>query len=148
MAASRLLSRIVVLGVSSVACAVGAPHPAVAAAGAPVHIEAVTSFDEGTANTFTSDIAGCESGTVTEGRVAVSRGRGPVNSFSGEKVFACAGGGTFTLQLAARFPVGPGSVGTWALTGSDGLGLTSAHGKLVGYGIPEGILDVYDGTLH
>ncbi len=84
---------------------------------------------------------------MTEGRVAVSRGRGPVNSFSGQKIFACDDGGTFTLQLTARFPVGPGSVGTWALTSTDGLGLSSGNGKLVGYGTADGILDVYDGTV-
>ena len=147
MAASRLLTRIVVLGVSSVVCAVVAPHQAVAA-GAPVHIVAVTSFEEGAVNTFTANIEGCESGTVTEGRVRIGGGRGPYGVFNGEKVFACGSGETFTLHLNARFPIFPGSAGTWSLvSASDGLGLTSASGKLVGTGSPDGIVDVYDGTL-
>ena len=148
MAASRLLTKVVVLGVSSVVCAVAAPHQAVAAAGAPVHIEAVTSFDEGAVNTFTSDIDGCASGTVTEGRVRIGGGRGPYGVFNGEKIFTCESGETFTLHLNARFPIEPGSAGTWSLvSASDGLGLRSASGKLVGTGTPDGILDVYDGTL-
>ncbi len=148
MAASRLLTKVVVLGVSAVVCAVVAPHQAVAAASAPVHIEAVTSFDEGAVNTFTSDIVGCESGTVTEGRVTIGGGRGPYGVFNGEKVFACDSGETFTLHLNARFPIEPGSAGTWSLvSASDGLGLRSASGRLVGFGTPDGILDVYDGTL-
>jgi hypothetical protein len=148
MAASRLLTKVVVLGVSAVVCAVAAPHQAVAAAGAPVHIEALTSFDEGAVNTFTSTIVGCESGTVTEGHVQFGGGRGPYGIFNGDKIFACDSGETFTLHLNARFPAGPGSVGSWSLlSASDGLGLTSASGKLVGSGTPDGILDVYDGTL-
>jgi hypothetical protein len=138
-----------VLGVSGVVCcAVGAPQPAAAAAGAPVHIEAVTSFEEGAVNTFTSTIDGCESGSVTEGRVRIGGGRGPFGIFSGEKIFACDSGETFTLHLNARFPVGPGSVGNWSLlSASDDLGLSSASGKLVGFGTDTGVLDVYDGTL-
>jgi hypothetical protein len=143
----HLVRTALVLGVSSVVGAVVAPHQAVAAAGAPVHIEAVTSFAPDAVNTFTSNIDGCVSGTVTEGRVTVSRGRGSLNVFNGEKLFACTDGGGFTLQLNARFPVGPGSLGTWALTGSSGLDLSSASGKLVGYGTADGILDVYDGSL-
>jgi hypothetical protein len=148
MAAAGLLTKVVALGVPAViACVVSAPHQALAATGSPVHIEVATSFDPTAVNTFTADITGCASGTVTERRVTVSQGRGAHNVFNGEKVFACAAGGTFTLQLNARYPVGPGSVGTWSLTGSSGLGLTSGSGKLVGYGTPDGILDVYDGTF-
>jgi len=65
MAASRLLTKVVVLGVSAVVCAVAAPHQAVAAAGAPVHIEALTSFDEGAVNTFTSTISAQRDGSPT-----------------------------------------------------------------------------------
>ncbi|MEO7979934.1 MAG: hypothetical protein ABI807_03420 [Sporichthyaceae bacterium] len=59
MTPRQLARKAFVLGISGVVCcAVAAPQPAAAAAGAPVHIEAVTSFTPGAVSTFTSDIDG------------------------------------------------------------------------------------------
>ena len=148
MAAARLLGKVLVLGVSAVVCCVGVAAPVTAASGTTVHIEADTSFDPTAVNTFTSDIADCESGAVTEERVLFGGGRGPFGTFTGRKVFACDSGETFTLLLNARFPVGPGSVGSWTvLSASDGLDFSRGSGKLLGFGSDDGVLDVYDGTV-
>lgn len=119
-----------------------------AAAGAPVHMEVMTSFSSDTA-TFTADLDGCESGSVTNRRVGFPPSRG-IGVFTGNKQFACSGDqGGFDVKLTARFPVGSGSAGTWAVQSSWGtMAELRASGSLVGFGSADGILDVYDGTVH
>ena len=115
-----------------------------ASAAQPVHIEASEPFD-GSQATFVSNLDGCESGTVSNGRISVA-GTPLFGIFNGFKHFTCADGSEFTIRLQARFGEG-GSTGTWAFVG----GTYSGRGTLVG--IPfdpsegEGITDVYDGTL-
>jgi hypothetical protein len=117
------------------------------AAGNSVEIVAHTSFVE-PVSPFESTLPGCEDGTVTGGRTAFPPTRG-IGVFSGIKVFTCAGDeGGFSIQLSARFPVGPGSVGTWSVQSSWGsMAGLRASGKLVGYGTATGVDDVYTGTL-
>ncbi|GAA1475685.1 hypothetical protein GCM10009623_01310 [Nocardioides aestuarii] len=116
-------------------------HATPAEAAEAVHIEAATVFDGSAA--FTSNLDGCESGTVENGsfRVQGSRNSGIFNGF---KVFTCASGDEFVIRLQARFGEG-GSTGTWAFTG----GSYAGNGTLVGipFAVGEGITDVYDGTL-
>jgi hypothetical protein len=139
---------------SLVSAAAAAPVLAVTApAGAAqlVHIEAQTSFSE-PVSPFSSDIDGCEAGTVENGRSTFPPSRG-LGTFAGLKVFTCLDGsevvGSFTLQLAAHFPVGSGSAGRWTVVDSSGsaAGLR-ASGSVIGTGAAYGILDVYDGTVH
>lgn len=112
-----------------------------ASAAEPVHIEAATPFD-GQA-TFVSNLEGCESGTVTDGRFSVA-GTPGFGIFNGFKEFSCDGGGGFTIRLQATFGE-TGSTGTWAFVGGDLVG----GGTLVGvpFEVGEGITDIYDGTL-
>ena len=119
-----------------------------AAAGQSVRLEVMTSFTSDTAP-FTGDLAGCESGTVTNGPGVLPPSRG-IGVFVGIKHFACAGDqGGFDVLLSARFPIAPGSVGTWAVQSSWGtMAGLRASGRLVGFGTDGGILDVYDGTVH
>ena len=121
-------------------------NPAMAA-GESVGIVAHTSFDEPVSQ-FESTLAGCGDGTVVGGRTAVPPSRG-IGVFSGIKEFTCSGGeGGFAVQLNARFPVGPGSVGTWAVQSAWGsMAGLRASGKLMGFGTATGIDDVYTGTL-
>jgi hypothetical protein len=139
--ASVMLTAAAIVGVGGMA------SPATAATGTSVHIEAITHFDPEIQNTFTSNIAGCEAGTVQDGRAAFPPSRG-LGVFAGKKVFTCNEGGGFTLQLSARFPVGPGSVGQWAVVDSSGqlAGLTGS-GSLLGFAEDDVITDVYDGTI-
>lgn len=121
-------------------------NPAMAA-GESVEIVAHTSFVEPVSQ-FESSLAGCEDGTVVGGRTAVPPTRG-IGVFSGIKEFTCSGGeGGFAIQLNARFPVDPGSVGTWAVQSAWGsMAGLRASGKLMGFGTATGIDDVYTGTL-
>jgi hypothetical protein len=115
-----------------------------ASAAQPVHIEATTPFGDGPA-TFVSNLAGCESGTVTEGRVSGGNAKSPrFGIFNGFKVFSCDGGGEFTLRLQAKFDE-TGSRGSWAFVGGEYAG----NGTLVGepFEVGAGITDIYDGTL-
>ena len=121
-----------------------------ASAAESVHIEAETSFSN-PVSPFTSDLDGCEEGTVENGRFTAPANRG-LGTFSGVKEFTCLDGdvevGGFSVRLTAHFPVGPGSIGWWSVVDSwgtvDGL---RANGTLVGFGNDDGLLDVYDGTI-
>jgi hypothetical protein len=122
-----------------------------ASAAQTVRIVADTSFID-PVSPFTSDIDGCETGTVENGRFSNPPSRG-LGTFAGLKEFSCLDEsddvvGTFTVQLAAHFPVGPGSAGRWTVIDSSGSveGL-HASGSVIGYGAEFGILDVYDGTI-
>ena len=146
------------IALSAVAVVVpGMSMAAPAAAAESVHIEAATSFSD-PVSLFTSDLDGCDWGTVENGRFAAPPSRG-LGTFSGAKVFTClvgdmadvehaVGVGGFTLHLTAHFPVGPGSIGRWSVVDSwgsvDGM---RANGSLVGEGNDEGINDIYDGTI-
>ena len=107
-----------------------------------VHITAHEVF--GGASTFTSTIPGCASGTVTTVGDHTSFVR-PFGKFTGFKVFECSAGGRFVIRLSAKFGE-TGSTGTWAFVG--GVGGLAGGGTLVGTPAPpDGITDVYDGTL-
>ena len=118
-----------------------------AAAGEPVHIESATTISDPAAD-FTSTIEGCESGTVENGRFSLAF-TPRFGIFNGSKVFSCGeSDGGFVVRLQAKFSEA-GSTGTWAITRSWGsqAGLHGA-GTLVGEPLPpDGILDIYDGTL-
>jgi len=142
------MRRMVVSGTTLAAAAaatflVAAP----AAAGEAVHIEAATTIADPAAG-FTSTIEGCESGTVENGRFSLAF-TPRFGVFNGFKVFSCGDtDGGFVVRLQAKFGEA-GSTGTWAITRSWGsqAGLHGA-GTLVGEPLPpDGILDIYDGTL-
>ena len=128
---------------AGVLAVLGPMAPATAAT--PVHIEASEPFVEGSEATFVSNLDGCESGTVENGRLSVA-GTPSFGIFNGFKHFTCADGSEFTIRLQARFGEG-GSTGTWAFVG----GTYAGSGTLVGTPFPEeegpGITDVYDGTM-
>ena len=88
----------------------------------------------------------CSSGGVTDGGAHVQFAR-PLGVFAGFKVFDCNSGAGFVVRLNALFGSN-GSTGTWAVVDAWGslAGLTG-EGKLTGYPISGGILDMYTGTL-
>ena len=133
---SRLGTAAVTVGMT---LAVGLSIQASASAAEPVHIEVATSFVG--PSYFTSNLDGCSSGEVFDdrGRLAGSRNFGIFNGF---KVFECDEGGSFTIRLHATFD-DSGAVGTWAFVGGDYVG----NGRLVGTPVPDGITDVYVGTV-
>ena len=126
------------------AAAITATTAPATAAGA-VHIDAREIFDGG--STFTSDIPGCGSGTVTNGSNSQVHGGPRFGKFNGFKIFECAGGDVFVVRLSAKFG-DTGSTGTWSIVdGSGDVADLRGSGTLVGTPIPDGINDVYDGTL-
>jgi hypothetical protein len=96
---------------------------------------------------FTSVLASCASGTVTNDHVHVQFTK-PQGIFNGSKVFVCDGnGGGFTVHLSAKFD-SDGSVGSWAVIDSWGsqAGLHGS-GPLVGIDFDGGIADHYQGMF-
>lgn len=131
--------------VAAVAAAAITGTTATAHAADAVHIDASEVFDGG--STFTSDITGCGSGTVTNGSNSQLHGGPRFGKFNGFKIFECASGDVFVVRLSAKFD-DTGSVGTWSIIGGTGdLAGLRGSGTLVGTPIPGGINDVYDGTL-
>jgi len=113
----------------------------------PVTFTVITTFEEPPLpDSFTSDIAGCTSGTVTTDGKTHFTPRGGV--FIGIKSFTCADGESgFDLRLTARFGEA-GSTGHWTVV--DGWGAfegLKGSGTLVGVPTEAGIDDTYTGSF-
>lgn len=123
-----------------------ATNAAAAPVGTPVAIVAHTDFSSPESD-FESTLAGCETGTVTDGPSGV-RWTPWGGTFIGEKVFECdSGDAGFTIDLRARFG-GDGSTGTWTIGSAWGtLADTKGSGSLVGLPTDQGIDDLYTGTI-
>ena len=141
----RRLTALGILSTTLLAATAVAP-PAQAAFKYPVELVNDQSFVGGD-NPFWLNVDGCETGVAVDVRsMAAFNPRGGV--FHGTRRFDCAeGAGSVTLSVSARFG-DSGSNGTWAIVDSDGV-LAGAHGagQLVGEPIPDGIRDIYTGTV-
>lgn len=96
-----------------------------------------------------TNIPGCETGVTVDERVNVAFT--PNNGiFLGIRDFQCdSGSGGLVIRLTAQFSYeGEGSSGTWSVVDSYG-DLEGLHGAgtLTGTSTPDGIIDVYTGTL-
>jgi hypothetical protein len=142
------MRRLTALGIIGTTTLLAASVAAPASAAFRYDVELVNDQSFAGAGTpFTLNVDGCETGFSVDLRGQAKLGPG-VGVFHGIRRFECAGGaGSVTLNVSARFGEG-GSVGTWAIVGSDGV-LAGAYGagKLAGTPIPDGIRDVYTGTV-
>jgi hypothetical protein len=143
------MHRMVGLGLmAALALLVVAVVPVAAAVRTPAHMEVQTNFDPAD-DPFTSNIAGCASGTVATGDNTTQFVR-MHGVFAGDKFFDCGDGSGFVVRLNAIFGYDGGSVGTWSIVGSWGsIAGLQGSGKLVGTSTgPDSIVDVYDGTMN
>lgn len=141
------MNKSAVLAVAAAAAISATASPAAAApSGMPVQIVAHTSFSS-EVSAFESSLPGCEAGTVVNGDVFLNQTPwGGV--FSGSKVFSCGDDESgFVIRLRARFGA-DGSSGSWSLVDGWGeLDGIDGSGSLVGIPTPDGIDDVYTGSV-
>jgi hypothetical protein len=120
----------------------------VGALGATKTTITLSSFTSGETFTATGDVV-CPSGTATTDFHHF--GGGPVaGSFHLTKTLVCDdGSGSFTIEVNAATVFGhPTDQGGWAvLDGTGDYATLRGGGNLVGTYVPDGIIDVYTGSL-
>lgn len=119
-----------------------------APAALPVTFTVNTTFEEPPLpDTFTSDLAGCTSGTVAD-PAPRTRFTPWGGVYVGIKSFTCADGASgFDLRLTARFS-DSGATGHWTLLDGWGdLEGLKGSGSLTGIPTESGIDDIYTGFL-
>jgi hypothetical protein len=108
----------------------------------------LNSFSSGETFTATGGVV-CPWGTATTDFHKFGGG-GAAGTFHLTKTLVCGdGSGTFTIEVNAATVFGsPGDQGGWGvLDGTDAYATLSGGGKLVGTYVPDGIIDVYTGSL-
>jgi len=134
------------------------PGSAIASASYPVTIVVQTDFGQfenpfsATGEAVNEGLI-CPSGTVHDGKyVAACRKDGAGCNFRIEKVFACDGVESFTINLQAHVIFDPyNDVGTWTiLHGWGDYARIHGHGTLEGirWGGGVGVTDTYIGLIH
>jgi hypothetical protein len=122
--------------------------PAASAASGSTTIT-LNSFSSGETFTATGGVV-CPAGTATTDFHKFGGG-GAAGSFHLTKTLVCTdGSGSFTIEVNAATVFGsPTDQGGWGvLDGTDAYASLSGGGNLVGTYVPDGIIDVYTGSLH